>query len=138
MLLHDGGYRDYMPSGPFGAYRQDYFHNRLCVRPEKLFLGQKEGEYRYSMRDAVPGQTVLDFLHNAGSYRMHPHAEGGLSKPSDFDYSRTRLIDEKMGYEWDRVIVLCQGSGAFCGLRHFQGPKEDYFTLANLWHTARS
>ena len=33
LLLHDGGYRDFMPSGPYGAYRQDYFHNRLCVRP---------------------------------------------------------------------------------------------------------
>ena len=36
VLLRDGGYRDYMPSGPFGAYRQDYFHNRLVVRPEKI------------------------------------------------------------------------------------------------------
>jgi hypothetical protein len=29
VLLSDGGYRDYMPSGSYGAFRQDYFHNRL-------------------------------------------------------------------------------------------------------------
>ena len=69
VLLNDGGYRDYMPSGPYGAYRQDYFHNRLCVRPEKIWMGQARGESRYSVRDAVPAQSVLDFLHNAGSYR---------------------------------------------------------------------
>ena len=69
VLLHDGGYRDYMPSGPYGAYRQDYFHNRLCVRPEKIWMGQNRGEYRYSVRDSVPGQGIMDFLRNAGSYR---------------------------------------------------------------------
>ena len=83
VLLHDGGYRDYMPSGPFGAYRQDYFHNRLCVRPEKLFMGQNQGEYRYSIRDAVPGQSVLDFLHNAVHW-----LKGILSVTSTLDQGR--------------------------------------------------
>jgi glyoxylase-like metal-dependent hydrolase (beta-lactamase superfamily II) len=36
------------------------------IRPEKIFMGQKEGESRYSVRDAVPGQPMLDFLHDAG------------------------------------------------------------------------
>ena len=57
------------PAGPSATYRQDYFHNRLCVRPEKIWMGQKAGEYRYSVRDAVPGQGILDFLRDAGSYR---------------------------------------------------------------------
>ncbi|MGD0783135.1 MAG: ATP phosphoribosyltransferase regulatory subunit, partial [Candidatus Aminicenantales bacterium] len=65
VLLHDAGYRDYMPSGPYGQFRQDYFHNRLCVRPEKIFMGQKEGEFRYSVRNEVAGQGVLDFLHDS-------------------------------------------------------------------------
>lgn len=35
LLLHDGGYRDSLPSGPYGGYRADYFHNRLVVRKDK-------------------------------------------------------------------------------------------------------
>jgi hypothetical protein len=69
VLLHDGGYRDYMPSGPFGAYRQDYFHNRLVVRPEKIFFGQEGGQQRYSTNDAVPAQPLFEFLRDAVSYR---------------------------------------------------------------------
>ncbi|MBU1475493.1 MAG: hypothetical protein KJ768_11595 [Acidobacteria bacterium] len=135
VLLHDGGYRDHMPSGPFGAFRQDYFHNRLCVRPDKIFFGQKEGEYRYSVRDAVPGQNLLDFLYNAGSYRIIRTQKVDFLSFDDFDYSRTRLIDDKMGYLWDRVITYIKDPGIFVVFDIFKATKEDYFTLANLWHT---
>jgi hypothetical protein len=135
VLLHDGGYRDYMPSGPFGAYRQDYFHNRLCVRPEKIWMGQKEGEHRYSITDAVPGQPVLDFLHNAGSYRIVRTQKVDFLTLPDFDYSRTRLIDDNMGYEWDRVITYIKEPGIFVVFDIFKSRKEEYFTLSNLWHT---
>ena len=91
VLLHDGGYREFMPSGPFGAFRQDYFHNRLCVRQEKIAMGQKQGEYRYSVRDAVEGQSVLDFMHNAGSYRRVRTQKVDFLTFPDFDYSRSRL-----------------------------------------------
>ncbi|UCD76018.1 MAG: hypothetical protein JSV91_03665, partial [Phycisphaerales bacterium] len=94
ILLHDGGYRDYMPSGPFGAYRQDYFHNRLCVRPEKIWMGQEQGQHRYSVRDAISGQPVLQFLRNAGSYRPVRTRKVDFISLPDFDYSRTRLIDD--------------------------------------------
>lgn len=137
VLLHDGGYRDYMPSGPYGAYRQDYFHNRLCVRPEKLFMGQKEGEFRYSIREAVPGQSILDFLHNAGSYRIIRTQKVDFISLPDFDYSRTRLLDEKMGYEWDRVICYVKDPGLFVVFDIFKARIEEYFTLANLWHTRK-
>jgi len=137
VLLRDGGYRDYMPSGPFGAYRQDYFHNRLCVRAEKIWLGQKQGEYRYSIRDAIPGQAVLDFLQNAGSYRIVRTQKVDFLTLSDFDYSRTRLIDEKMGYEWDRIITFIKEPNILVVFDVFKGQKEEYFTLCNLWHTRK-
>jgi hypothetical protein len=124
-----------MPSGPFGAYRQDYFHNRLCVRPEKIWMGQEAGEHRYSVRDAIPGQSVLDFLHNAGSYRPIRTQKVDFLSFSDFDYSRTRLIDEKMGYEWDRVVAYIKDPELFLVFDIFKSRTEDYFTLANLWHT---
>jgi hypothetical protein len=137
VLLHDGGYRDYMPSGPYGAYRQDYFHNRLCVRPEKIWMGQKQGEFRYSIRDEIPGQSILDFLHNAGSYRRIRTQKVDFLSLDDFDYSRTRLTDESMGYAWDRVIVYVKNPELYVVFDILKALREEYFTLANLWHTRK-
>jgi len=137
VLLHDGGYRDYMPSGPFGAYRQDYFHNRLCVRPEKIWLGQRKGEYRYSNRDEVPGQGILDFLRNAGSYRRVRTQKVDFLTFEDFDYSRTRLRDEDWGYEWDRAVVYIKNPEMFIVFDVLKARREEWFTMANLWHAQR-
>jgi hypothetical protein len=137
VLLRDGGYRDYMPSGPFGAYRQDYFHNRLVVRPEKIFMGQTQGDQRYSTRDAVPSQPVLEFLRNAGSYRpIRTRKVDFLSQP-EFDYSRTRLIDDGWGYEYDRVVAYVKDPGMFVVFDIFKSRTDEFFTLANLWHTRK-
>ena len=137
ILLHDGGYRDYMPSGPYGAYRQDYFHNRLCVRPEKIWMGQEKGEFRYSIRDAIPKQSILDFLHNAGSYRQVRTQKVDFLSLDDFDYSRTRLTDNSMGYEWDRIIAYVKDAELYVVFDILKSLKEEYFTLANLWHTRK-
>jgi len=137
VLLHDGGYRDYMPSGPYGAFRQDYFHNRLCVRPEKIFMGQKQGEFRYSIRDAVQGQDVLEFFRNAGSYRRVRTQKIDFLTFPDFDYSRTRVVDDGWGYESDRVIVYVKDPGFFVVFDLFKSKKEEFFTLANMWHTRK-
>ena len=137
VLLHDGGYRDYMPSGPYGAYRQDYFHNRLCVRQEKIWMGQEKGAYRYAVpgQRSVPGQSVLDFLHNAGSYRIVRTQKIDFLTFTDFDYSRTRLIDDKMGYEWDRVVVYVKHPELFIVFDILKARVEEFFTACNLWHT---
>ena len=135
VLLHDGGYRDYMPSGPYGAYRQDYFHNRLCVRPEKIFWGQKAGEFRYGVRDAVPGQTLLEFMRDAGSYRPVRTRKVDFLTFADFDYSRTRLIDDGWGYQADRVVVYVKDPECYVVFDVFKALREDYFTLGALWHT---
>ena len=137
VLLHDGGYRDYMPSGPFGAYRQDYFHNRLAIRPEKIWMGQAAGEARLDTPRAVAGQPVLDFLHNAGSYRrVRTQKVDFLSLP-DVDYSRTRMIDDGWGFEWDRVITYVKDPELFVVFDIVKSRVEEYFTIANLWHTRR-
>ncbi len=137
VLLHDGGYRDYMPSGPFGAYRQDYFHNRLCVRPEKIFMGQEKGGSRYSVRDAIPGQSVLDFLHNAGSYRKVWTQKVDFLTLEDFDFSRTRLRDDDWGYESDRLVIYLKEPEIFVVFDVFKARREGWFTLADLWHTQK-
>ena len=137
VLLHDGGYRDFMPSGPYGAFRQDYFHNRLCVRPEKIFWGQKAGEFRYSVRDAVPGQGLLEFLRDAGSYRAVRTRKVDFLTFDDFDYSRTRLIDDGWGYEADRVVVYVKTLECYVVFDIFKALREGYFTMGQLWHTRK-
>lgn len=137
VLLHDGGYRDYMPSGPFGAYRQDYFHNRVCVRQEKIFMGQHQGQYRYSIRDAVPGQSVLDFLHNAGSYREVRTQKVDFVTLPEFDYSRTRVVDELLGYEQDRIVTYVKEPELFVVFDIVKARVPAFFTAANLWHTRK-
>ena len=135
VLLHDGGYRDYMPSGPFGAYRQDYFHNRLIVRPEKIFMGQKEGEQRYSTKEPVPAQPLFEFLRDAGSYRPIRTRKVDFLALPEFDYSRTRLIDDGWKYDSDRVVVYVKDPEMFVVFDIFKSATAEYFTLANLWHT---
>ncbi len=137
VLLHDGGYRDYMPSGPYGAYRQDYFHNRLCVRPEKIWYGQEDGEYRYSIpgHPSVPAQSVIKFLRNAGSYRKVQTKKIDFLTFDDFDYSRTRLIDSDMGYAWDRILVWVKEPGVYIVFDVVKTMHEGFYTAANLWHT---
>jgi len=135
VLLHDGGYRDYMPSGPYGAYRQDYFHNRICVRPEKIFMGQEAGEWRYSDQEDVPGQGVLEFMRNAGSYREVRTRKIDFITLPDVDYSRTRMIDDRWGYAWDRVIAWVKEPNVFVVFDIVKARVEEYFTIANFWHT---
>ena len=137
VLLHDAGYRDYMPSGPYGAYRQDYFHNRLCVRPEKIFWGQKTGESRYSTRDAVPGQAMLEFMRNAGSYRPVRTRKVDFLSFDDFDYSRTRVVDDGWGYQADRVVTYIKDPECFVVFDIFKALREDYFTMGAFWHTRK-
>jgi hypothetical protein len=137
VLLHDAGYRDYMPSGPFGQFRQDYFHNRLCIRPEKIFMGQKEGETRYSTPGAVPAQGVLDFLHNSGAYRKVRTQKVDFLSLADIDYGRVRVIDDNWGAQSDRIIAYVKEGGFFVVFDVFKSLREEWFTLCNLWHTRK-
>ena len=138
-LLIDAGYRDFLPSGYFGSYRQDYFHNRLCVRNEKIWFGQKQGEYRYSQSDhpAIKPQQVLEFMQNAGSYRKVRTQKIDFLTFPDHDYSRTRLTDDEMGYENDRVVVFVKDPGFYVVFDIFKSRSEQFFTAANLWHTQK-
>jgi hypothetical protein len=56
---------------------------------------------------------------------------------SDFDYTRTRLIDDGRGYEWDRVIVYVKDPELFVIFDVFKARREAFFTACNLWHTRK-
>jgi len=137
ILLHDGGYRDYMPSGPFGAYRADYFHNRLVVRDGKIALGQKQGQYRYATphHAAVPGQSMLDFFRNSGAYRPVRTRKIDFLTLQHYDMARTRITDPHLGYEADRIINYVKDLDWFVVFDAVRFSKNTYLTLANLWHT---
>jgi hypothetical protein len=121
VLLHDGGYRPDLPSGPFGAYRADYFHNRVVVRKNK--------------RDKTQG--VYEFLRNSGAYRPVRTQKIDLLGFREVDASRTRVIDDELGYEWDRVVTWVREPGVFLVVDAVKALRSDYFTFTNLWHTRK-
>ncbi|HEY5565569.1 MAG TPA: hypothetical protein VIL33_08260, partial [Rhodothermia bacterium] len=137
VLLHDGGYRDYMPSGPFGAFRADYYHNRLVVRDAKIALGQKAGQYRYASPDyeAVPGQLLLEFFRNSGAYQPVQTRKIDFLTLDHFDMGRTRLIDQRLGYEADRIVNYIKELDWLVVFDVLRFTEPGYLTMANMWHT---
>lgn len=119
VLLHDGGYRSELPSGPFGRFRADYYHNRLVVRKNK--------------RDRY--QTVPEFIRNSGAYRPVRTQKIDFLTFEDVDMSRTRLTDPRVGYTWDRIITYVKPQGFFIVVDAVKATETDYFTFTNLWHT---
>ena len=121
VLLHDAGYRDDLPSGEFGAWRQDYFHNRVVARKNK--------------RDHH--QPLLEFIRNSGAYRPVVTRKVDFLNLKHADMSRTRLLDEELGYEWDRVITYIRSLACFVVIDGIRVLRPDYFTFASLWHAQK-
>jgi hypothetical protein len=48
--------------------------------------------------------------------------------------SRTRLIDDKLGYQWDRVVTYVRDPGYFVVVDGIKVLRPDYFTFTNFWH----
>lgn len=118
VLLHDADYRNDLPSGIFGAWRQDYFHNRLVVRLNK--------------RDKQ--QSVLEFVQNSGAYRNVRTQKIDFLNLREVDMSRTRVIDEALGYQWDRIVAYVKQDDFFVIVDGVKILRSDYFTLTNFWH----
>lgn len=117
-LLHDADYRNGLPSGEYGAWRQDYFHNRIVARLDK--------------QDAR--QSLLEFIQNSGAYRPVRTMKIDFLNLNDVDMSRTRLIDDNLGYQWDRVITYLKEDDCFIVVDAIKILRSDYFTFSNLWH----
>ncbi|TDJ67696.1 MAG: hypothetical protein E2O39_14420 [Planctomycetota bacterium] len=124
VLLHEAGYRERAPSGPFGAYRADIFHNRLVAR-----RGAPE-----------PGQGTLAFLRNAGAYRPVRTEEIDFVAFDSFggtDYSRTRMTDAELGYEWDRTLVFPHESELVVVVDTVRVTTPGTYTFSTLWAAQR-
>lgn len=137
-LLYEGGYRDFMPSGPYGAFRADYFHNKVCIRRDKIFKGQGEGGFRYANGGKpVVSQSMLEFYRNSGAYRKVSTNKIDFLSFDDFDMSRTRVTNPKMKYQQDRVITWVKDLNIYVVFDIVKFLEEDYFSAANLWHTRK-
>jgi hypothetical protein len=121
VLLRDAGYRPDLPSGPWGAWRADYFHNRVVARKNK--------------RDK--SQDVYEFIRNSGAYRPVRTQKIDFLKFKDVDVSRSRLIDDEMGYEWDRIVTYVKARDYFIVVDGIKALRGDWFTFTNLWHTRK-
>lgn len=121
VLLHDAGYRSDLPSGKYGAWRQDYFHNRIVARLNK--------------RDK--NQSLLEFIQNSGAYRQVRTQKIDFLSLRDVDMSRTRLIDDKLGYQWDRIVTYVRDPGYFVVVDGIKILRSDYFTFTNFWHAQK-
>ncbi len=119
VLLHDGGYRPDVPSGPSGEWRSDFYHNRVVARKNKR----------------AKNQGLFEFLQNSGAYRRVRTQKIDFQKFRDVDYSRSRVIDEEMGYQWDRVITWVRDKNYWIVIDGLKMLRSDWFTFTNLWHT---
>jgi hypothetical protein len=118
VLLDDAGYRERMPSGPYGAYRADYFHNRLVARRQK-----RERE-----------QPLWEFLRYSGAYLPVTTDKIDFFTSQYVDVSRTRLTDKPHGYVADRVIAWLKPENIFVVFDIIKILETDYYTFATLWH----
>lgn len=121
VLLHDGGYRDGLPSGKYGQFRADYFHNRLVARKNK--------------RDVH--QSLQEFVRNSGAYRPVRTQKVDFLNLREVDVSRTRLHDDALGYAWDRVITYLKKQNVFIVIDAVEVKQTDYYTFTNFWHTRK-
>ncbi len=118
VLLNDAGYRPHMPSGPYGEYRADYYHNRLVWRTGKL--GRE--------------QPLWEFLRNSGGYRSVQTEKIEFWTADDFDVSRTRVTDRRDGVQHDRVVAWLKRENVFVIFDIVKFLETDFYTLATLWH----
>jgi hypothetical protein len=119
LLLHDGGYRSDLPSGQWGAYRADYFHNKIIGRKNKI----------------DNKQSLYEFIRNSGAYREVQSKKIDFLTLNKIDISRTRVIDEKIGFSNDRIIAYFKEHDFFVVIDINKALQNDYLTYTNLWHT---
>jgi len=118
VLLHNPGYRDAIPSGPYGAFRADYFHNTFVGRTGKR--GRR--------------QPLFEFLRSSGGYRPVETEKIDFFNWRACDASRTRVHDPRRGYASDRVIVYLKRENLFVVFDIVKILKTGFYTFATLWH----
>lgn len=78
---------------------------------------------------------MLEFFRNSGAYRKVRTEKIDFLALKHFDMSRTRVTDDKLGYQHDRIINWVKDLNIFVVFDVLRFTVEDYYTAANLWHT---
>jgi hypothetical protein len=120
ILLADGNYREIAPSGEYGAFRADIFHNRVVVRNVKKSLNQ----------------PYFAIFRNSGAYNDKVRTtKMDFQSFKEIEYSRTRLEDDKLNYRWDRILTRHKTDDYFIMVDALKFFTSDYYTIANILHT---
>ncbi len=119
VLLSESGYRETSSTGPDGEFRADTYHNKMIVR---------DGIADKQMR-------LMPFLLDGGRYRFVQTKLMHFRRFKEVDISRTRLIDEERGYQWDRLINYLKDREWFIIYDIVKILKDGAYTLANLFYT---
>ncbi len=128
ILLHDGGYRDNLPSGAYGQYRSDFYHNRLVTRKNKRWV-QIQGD--------PLSQPIFEFLRNSGAYRPVRTQLLNFLTFEELDFSTTRLLDTELGVQHDRTVLYYKPDSFFIVVDAVEALRDDFFTHTVLWHTQK-
>ena len=113
VLLHDGGYRPTTNEG----WRADLFHNRLVAR-----LGWPDDG------DVVGYLSQNRQYHAVRTEKIHFGNFGSI------DYSRTRLMDDQVGYTGDRMVLFVVDPGMYIVVDSIRIDRAGHKLFVNMWH----
>ena len=119
VLLHDSGYRETWSTGPDGQYRADIFHNKLVVR--------------HGIAD--PQMRLMPFLLIGGRYPFVETKLMHFRRFKEVNISRTRLMHQETGYQWDRLISYLKEKDWFVIFDIVKILRDDAYTITNLFYS---
>lgn len=116
VLLHDSGYREELATG---AFRADFYHNRL--------IGRRGARHA--------SQPLLEFLDDSGSYKRLRTEKVHFYRFAEMDSGRTRVHDPEVGYVWDRCLCYLKRPELFVIFDSVRVTRDAPLTLSNLFYT---
>ena len=115
VLLHDGGYRDGLESG---AFRADFYHNKLLVRNGALRLGQGFFEAAADFGSYVPVETS----------KLYFYAFDRI------DSSRTRIVDRYHRVTSERCVHFLKEENIFVVVDIIKPHEYGEYSFGCAWH----
>jgi hypothetical protein len=76
----------------------------------------------------------LEFVQNSGAYRAVRTQKIDFLNLMEVDMSRTRVIDEDLGYQSDRVITYVREENLFVVVDAIKILRSGYYTFSTMWH----
>jgi len=119
ILLHESGYRETSTTGAHGEYRADVFHNRVVARKGRIDLSSRLLPQIMDLGRHRHVRTKLMFFHSM----------------KEVDVSRSRVVDEDLGYQWDRVVNYLKRKKLFVLFDIVKTLRLGSYSFTNLFWT---